>query len=75
MKKRIIALSLISMLVLASCGTKKDNSQQSSTSATTAPQTTAVTTAETTTEATTEHVTAAQNEVGFEGMTEAISTS
>ncbi len=70
MKKRIIALSLISMLVLASCGTKKDNSQQSSTSATTAPQTTAVTTAETTTEATTEHVTAAQNEVGFEGMTE-----
>ncbi|SFW35409.1 hypothetical protein [Ruminococcus flavefaciens] len=70
MKKRIIALSLISMLVLASCGTKKDNSQQSSTSATTAPQTTAATTAETTTEATTEHVTAAQNEVGFEGMTE-----
>ena len=58
------------MLVLASCGTKKDNSQQSSTSATTAPQTTAATTAETTTEATTEHVTAAQNEVGFEGMTE-----
>lgn len=70
MKKRIIALSLISMLVLASCGTKKDNSQQSSTSATTAPQATAATTAETTTEATTEHVTAAQNEVGFEGMTE-----
>lgn len=70
MKKRIIALSLISMLVLASCGTKKDNSQQSSTSAATAPQTTAATTAETTTEATTEHVTAAQNEVGFEGMTE-----
>lgn len=70
MKKRIIALSLISMLVLASCGTKKDNSQQSSTSATTAPQTTAGTTAETTTEAATEHVTAAQNEVGFEGMTE-----
>lgn len=70
MKKRIIALSLISMLVLASCGTKKDNSQQSSTSAATAPQTTAATTAETTTEATTEHDTAAQNEVGFEGMTE-----
>ena len=58
------------MLVLASCGTKKDNSQQSSTSAATAPQTTAATTAEATTEATTEHVTAAQNEVGFEGMTE-----
>ena len=70
MKKRIIALSLISMLVLASCGTKKDSSQQSSTASTTAPQTTAATTAETTTEATTEHVTAAQNEVGFEGMTE-----
>lgn len=70
MKKRIIALSVLTMLVLASCGTKKDNSQQSSTSATTAPQTTAATTAETTTEATTEHVTAAQNEVGFEGMTE-----
>lgn len=70
MKKRIIALSILTMLVLASCGTKKDNSQQSSTSATTAPQTTAATTAETTTEATTEHVTAAQNEVGFEGMTE-----
>lgn len=58
------------MLVLASCGTKKDSSQQSSTSAATAPQTTAATIAETTTEATTEHVTAAQNEVGFEGMTE-----
>ena len=58
------------MLVLASCGTKKDSSQQSSTSVTTAPQTTAATTAEATTEATTEHVTAAQNEVGFEGMTE-----
>ena len=70
MKKRIIALSVLTMLVLASCGTKKDNSQQSSTSATTAPQTTAATTAEATTEATTEHVTAAQNEVGFEGMTE-----
>ena len=70
MKKRIIALSVLTMLVLASCGTKKDNSQQSSTSAATAPQTTAATTAETTTEATTEHVTAAQNEVGFEGMTE-----
>ncbi|WP_028515581.1 hypothetical protein [Ruminococcus flavefaciens] len=70
MKKRIIALSVLTMLVLASCGTKKDSSQQSSTSATTAPQTTAATTAETITEATTEHVTAAQNEVGFEGMTE-----
>ena len=70
MKKRIIALSVLTMLVLASCGTKKDSSQQSSTSAATAPQTTAATTAETTTEATTEHVTAAQNEVGFEGMTE-----
>ncbi|WP_294412458.1 hypothetical protein [uncultured Ruminococcus sp.] len=70
MRKRIITLSLISMLVLASCGTKKDSSQQSSTSATTAPQTTAATTAETTIEAATEHVTAAQNEVGFEGMTE-----
>ncbi|WP_164174645.1 hypothetical protein [Ruminococcus flavefaciens] len=70
MKKRIIALSVLTMLVLASCGTKKDNSQQSSTSAATAPQTTAATTAEATTEATTEHVTAAQNEVGFEGMTE-----
>lgn len=70
MKKRIIALSVLTMLVLASCGIKKDNSQQSSTSAATAPQTTAATTAETTTEATTEHVTAAQNEVGFEGMTE-----
>ncbi len=70
MKKRIIALSVLTMLVLASCGTKKENSQQSSTSAATAPQTTAATTAETTTEATTEHVTAAQNEVGFEGMTE-----
>ena len=70
MKKRIIALSALTMLVLASCGTKKDSSQQSSTSAATAPQTTAATTAETTTEATTEHVTAAQNEVGFEGMTE-----
>ena len=66
MKKRIIALSVLTMLVLASCGTKKDSSQQSSTSVTTAPQTTAATTAE----ATTEHVTAAQNEVGFEGMTE-----
>lgn len=70
MKKRIIALSVLTMLVLASCGTKKDSSQQSSTSAATAPQTTAATTAEATTEATTEHVTAAQNEVGFEGMTE-----
>ena len=70
MKKRIIELSVLTMLVLASCGTKKDSSQQSSTSAATAPQTTAATTAETTTEATTEHVTAAQNEVGFEGMTE-----
>lgn len=70
MKKRIIALSALTMLVLASCGTKKDSSQQSSTSAATAPQTTAATTAEATTEATTEHVTAAQNEVGFEGMTE-----
>ena len=70
MKKRIIAFSVLTMLVLASCGTKKDSSQQSSTSATTAPQTTAATTAEATTEATTEHVTAAQNEVGFEGMTE-----
>ena len=70
MKKRIIALSVLTMLVLASCGTKKDSSQQSSTSATTAPQTTAATTAKNTTEATTEHVTAAQNEVGFEGMTE-----
>lgn len=70
MKKRIIALSVLTMLVLASCGTKKDSSQQSSTSAATAPQTTAATIAETTTEATTEHVTAAQNEVGFEGMTE-----
>lgn len=70
MKKRIIELSVLTMLVLASCGTKKDSSQQSSTSVTTAPQTTAATTAETTTEATTEHVTAAQNEVGFEGMTE-----
>jgi len=58
------------MLVLASCGAKKDSSQQSSTSAATAPQTTAATTAKATTEATTEHVTAAQNEVGFEGMTE-----
>ena len=70
MKKRIIALSVLTMLVLASCGAKKDSSQQSSTSAATAPQTTAATTAEATTEATTEHVTAAQNEVGFEGMTE-----
>ena len=70
MKKRIIELSVLTMLVLASCGTKKDSSQQSDTSAATAPQTTAATTAETTTEATTEHVTAAQNEVGFEGMTE-----
>ncbi len=70
MKKRIIAFSVLTMLVLASCGTKKDSSQQSSTSVTTAPQTTAATTAEATTEATTEHVTAAQNEVGFEGMTE-----
>lgn len=70
MKKRIIALSVLTMLVLASCGTKRDSSQQSSTSAATAPQTTAATTAEATTEATTEHVTAAQNEVGFEGMTE-----
>jgi len=70
MKKRIIALSVLTMLVLASCGAKKDSSQQSSTSAATAPQTTAATTAKATTEATTEHVTAAQNEVGFEGMTE-----
>ncbi|MCR4638107.1 hypothetical protein [Ruminococcus sp.] len=74
MKKRIIALSLISMLVLASCGTKKESSQQSSTASTTVPQSAAGTTAEvvieTTTEASTEHETAPQNEVGFEGMTE-----
>ena len=74
MKKRIIALSLISMLVLASCGTKNNSSEQSRTeAATTAAETTAETTvnaAESTTETVTEHETAAQNEVGFEGMTE-----
>ena len=73
MKKRIIALSLISMLVLASCGTKNNSSEQSSTTAATASETTAETTAtaaESTTETVTEHETAAQNEVGFEGMTE-----
>lgn len=73
MKKKIIALSLISMLVLASCGTKNNSSEQSSTTAATAAETTAETTsteAGSTTEAATEHETAAQNEVGFEGMTE-----
>lgn len=74
MKKRIIAVSLISMLALASCSSKEQSSKESSTPATTAAETTSVTSTEavteTTAEPTTEHVTAAQNEVGFEGMTE-----
>lgn len=71
MKKRIIALSLISMLALASCSSKEQSSKQSSTPETTAAETTTTEAAtETTAEVTTEHVTAAQNEVGFEGMTE-----
>ncbi|MBP5581432.1 MAG: hypothetical protein J6X85_06560 [Ruminococcus sp.] len=70
MKKRIIALSLISMLVLASCGTKKESSQQSSTPAETTAEITSEAVTETATEAATEHETAAQNEVGYEGMTE-----
>ena len=74
MKKRILAVSVLSMLVLASCSAKEQSSKQSSTPVTTAAETTtaaateAVT--ETTAESTTEHVTASQNEVGFEGMTE-----
>lgn len=70
MKKRIIALSLISMLVLASCSSKEQSSKDSSTPATTAAETTTEAATETTAEPTTEHATASQNEVGYEGMTE-----
>lgn len=73
MNKRIIALSLISMVVLASCSSKEQSSKESSTPVTTAAETTSATTeavTETAAEPTTEHVTASQNEVGYEGMTE-----
>ena len=61
MKRSIIALSLFTTFVLASCGSDNVSSKNSTVS----DSATVSTSAETS-----EHATAPQNEVGYEGMTE-----
>lgn len=73
MKKTIIALSLLTAIALASCGSESSSSGETSAQASTSAATEEAATGSTTgseTEAATEHATAPQNEVGFEGMKE-----
>jgi len=74
MKKTIIALSVLTALALTSCGSSSSSGTSSQpatpfTGTTAAASAAATSAAESTTQAeTTEHVTASQNEVGYEGM-------
>lgn len=73
MKKTIIALSLLTAIALASCGSESSSSGETAAQASTSAATEEAATGSTTgseTEAATEHATASQNEVGFEGMEE-----
>ena len=73
MKKTIIALSLLTAIALASCGSESSSSGETAAQASTSAATEEAATGSTTgseTEAATEHATAPQNEVGFEGMKE-----
>ena len=73
MKKTIIALSLLTAIALASCGSESSSSGETAAQVSTSAATEEAATGSTTgseTEAATEHATAPQNEVGFEGMKE-----
>ncbi len=69
MKKTIIAISLLTVLALASCGAGENSSEQSSSQAAVSVSD-EENTEETTAAESTEHATAPQNEVGFDGMQE-----
>ena len=69
MKKTIIAISLLTVLALASCGAGETSSEQSSSQAAVSVSD-EENTEETTAAESTEHATAPQNEVGFDGMQE-----
>jgi len=69
MKKTIIAISLLTVLALASCGAGETSSEQCSSQAAVSVSD-EENTEETTAAESTEHATAPQNEVGFDGMQE-----
>ena len=69
MKKTIIAISLLTVLALASCGAGETSSEQCSSQAVVSVSD-EENTEETTAAESTEHATAPQNEVGFDGMKE-----